>query len=256
MPIMKFATKEAIPEELHDGVTETDDGQFEVNVALTSKVTEFRDTNIAVSKERDTLVNVNKEYKAIVGDDVSAFSESLLSLRATQQQVDDGKLSANKDVEEEVKKRTESMRSGYDDQLKANASTIVELKSNVGTLNSAINRNIIGNAVTAAVTSPNSGVHLSAINDLIARAATRFVIEDGTLVSRNGEAIVYGADGTTPQSVSEWLESLKPNNQHLFIAPSGGGAGGGDKKFGGFSKEEYSKLNPRQKLELANANAV
>lgn len=253
MPIITFKTKEAIPADLHDGVTELEDGTgFEVNLSLTSKVTEFRDNNIKLSEERDTLANVNKEYKAVVGDDVSKFSDSLMALRATQQSVDDGKLSENKDVEEEVKKRTESMRSGYDDQLKENASTIVELKSNVGTLNSAINRNTIGNAVTAAVTATDSGVHLSAINDLITRATRRFVIEDGNLVARNGEAIVYGSDGTTPQSVSEWIESLKQNNPHLFIAPKGGGAGGGDSKFGGHSVEDYSKLTGKQKLELAN----
>lgn len=253
MPIITFATKEAIPADLHEGVTEKEDGTgFEVNLSLTSKVTEFRDNNIKLSEERDTLVNVNKEYKAIVGDDVKTFADSLTSLRATQQSVDDGKLSENKDVEEEVKKRTESMRSGYDDQLKENAATIVELKNNVGTLNTSINRNTIGNAVQAAVTSSESGVHLSAINDLITRATTRFVVEDGNLVARNGEAVIYGSDGTTPQTVTEWIEGLKPTNPHLFIAPKGGGAGGGDKKFGGHTKEDFSKLTGKQKLEIAN----
>lgn len=253
MPIITFKTKEAIPADLHDGVTELEDGAgFEVNLSLTSKVTEFRDNNIKLSEERDTLVNVNKEYLAIVGDDVKTFSDSLIALRKTQQSVDDGNLSENKDVEKEVTKRTESMRSGYDDQLKENAATIVELKSNVGALNSAINRNIVGNAVTAAVTATDSGVHLSAINDLITRASNRFIVEDGALIARNGEAIVYGADGTTPQSVTEWIESLKQKSPHLFIAPKGGGAGGTDKKFGGHTEADYSKLSGKQKLEIAN----
>ena len=252
MPIITFSNKEAIPTDLHDGVTETEDGKFEVNLSLTSKVTEFRDNNLTLSEERDKLKTENSTYASIVGEDTAEFTTLLESLRATQQSVDDGTLTVDKDIETEIKARVSSMKVGYEEQLKENAGVIVELKNSVGNLNNTINGNIIGNAVQVVVNAADSGIHASAISDLTTRAMKRFAVESGKLIARQGDAIIYGTDGATPQTITEWTETLKKSDPHLFIQSGGGGGGEGNKKFGGLQGDEYKNLNAREKLNLSN----
>ena len=59
----------------------------------------------------------------------------------------------------------------------------------------------------------------------------------------------------------EWIEKLKTTAPHLFRGSNGGGAAGntnssgasgGDAKFGGMSREEFLKLSPEAKLQLAH----
>lgn len=252
MPIMQFETKEAIPTDLHGDVTETADGKFEVNLSLTSKVTEFRDNNLALSEERDTLKASNRTYEDIVGDDVTKFTDSLDKYKATQQAVDDGTLTENTDIEEAITTRVASMKTGYEDQLKDSASEVAQLKTTVGNLHTKINGNIIGTAVQRVVNKAESGIQVSAISDLTFRAMKRFAVEDGKLIARQGDAIIYGTDGATPQTPAEWIDTLKKSDPHLFITSNGGGGGQGSAKLGGMNEEDYKKLSAREKLSLAN----
>lgn len=61
MPDIVYDTLEAIPEGLRENAKKGDDGKFTVKVVLQSKLDEFRDSNIRVSKERDDLLAVIKK---------------------------------------------------------------------------------------------------------------------------------------------------------------------------------------------------
>lgn len=254
MPLMKFDEKDSIPKELHDDVVEKD-GKFEVNLSLTSKVTEFRENNTTIAKERDTLLEQNKLYLNVVGDDMDEFTESLTKMKETQQQVDDGKLTGSADIELQLKKRTEKMVSNHSDEIKQKDAKITELSDNAGVLLNEIKKNTITHAVQAVINSKDSGIQPSAASDIANRANDRFVVEKGDVIARTADgSIIYGSDGTTPESVHEWVEGLKKDSPHFFITSGGGGGGGGDedKKYGGIPKEDFDKMTGRQKLEHAN----
>jgi hypothetical protein len=80
---------------------------------------------------------------------------------------------------------------------------------------------------------------------------------NGQLVAKDGDAIIYGADGATPMSPSEWVRGkLREQAPYFYKNSSGGGATGGgtagDAKFGGMAEAEFRKLAPEKKLALAN----
>lgn len=256
MPIVVFDTKDSIPSDFEGEVKPTDDGKFQVNLSLTSKVTEFRENNVTVSAERDALAEEVSKYKEVIGDDLEEFTTSLTTLKDTRQQVEDGKLTKKTDIEQEVSKRTTKMRDEYEAKLRESATRESNLKANVAELQTQSNRSSIAAQVQAVINSEDAGIHASAAADITARAVGRFTVtEDGEVLAKNGDSIIYGADGTTPESVSEWMQGLKETSPHFFKESTGGGAKGGD-KFGGLSKEEYSNLSARKRLEMHNAGQL
>ena len=252
MPLMKFDNKDSIPSEFQDEVKEKD-GKFEINLSLTSKLSEFRDNNVAVAKERDELKATVTTLTDIVGEDASEFNETLSKLRETQQQVDDGKLTKQSDITAELTKRTEKMQATHTEELSQKDAKIKDQGIKLGELGSEIKRNTIHHAVQSVINSKDSGVQPSAAGDIAHRAMSRFVVEGGEVIAKNADgAIIYGNDGTTPESLTEWMESLKKDSPHFFIQSNGGGGGGGDKKHGGMDKKEFEGLSGRQKLAVAN----
>lgn len=252
MPLIKFDNKDTIPSELHGEVKEVD-GKFEINLSLTSKLSEFRDNNVAVAKERDELKETVTTLSGIVGEDAAEFVEELSKLRDTQQQVDDGKLTVKSDITAELNKRTEKMQVTHAEELAQKDAKITTQESKLGELGSEIKRNTIHHAVQSVINSKDSGVQPSAAGDIAHRAMTRFVVENGEVIAKSADgAIIYGSDGTTPESLSEWMEGLKKDSPHFFIQSNGGGGGGGDKKYAGHSKDDFDKMSGRQKLSAAN----
>lgn len=257
MPIVVFEAKDQIPSEFHGEVKEKD-GKFEVNLALNSKVAEFRTNNTSISVERDELKAKVDTYAKIVGEDPTEFETELTKLRKTQQQVEDGELSAKGDIDSVVASRTEQMRKNHEIQIKELGTQKANLEGTVRQLQTDANKNRITSSVQAVIAKKDSGVHPSALTDLSARAAARFKVEDdGSVVAQKTDgSIIYGADGVTPETVEEWISGLKETSPHFFIQSTGGGATGGDKRYGGMSKEDYSNLTAKEKLALANAETA
>jgi hypothetical protein len=69
-----------------------------------------------------------------------------------------------------------------------------------------------------------AGVRETAVEDVLLRARTIFRVVDGRAVPYNGDEIVYGKDGTTPQGIGEWLADQATKAPHLFKETKGGGA--------------------------------
>ncbi len=100
---------------------------------------------------------------------------------------------------------------------------------------------------------PNSGVRPEALHDIATRAYALFKFEDGKMVPKSGEATIYGSDGASPMTVSEWLVKLRNEAPHYFKGNNGGGAAGGkDDKIGGYTQAQIAAMTPQQKLALAN----
>lgn len=257
MPILKFKTKEEIPADFHDIVTEKDGG-FEINVVSSAKLDTFRQNNIAVSQERDQLKQWKTERESIFGEaTLEDFNKELAELRGTAQQVKDGKLTAKTDIEAEVTKRTETMRGTLEAQIAAKAAEAKQWKEKADANETKLKMTIVDNAINSLAIDKKFGLNPKALPDVLSRARGVFEVQaDGSLVAKRNGEILRGEDGTSPMTVSEWLVNLRKEAEYYFLGSNGGGAtgdqGAGAAKFGGLTEQAFNALSPIERLKIAN----
>jgi hypothetical protein len=256
MPVLTFASKDEIPEGLEDSAKQNGD-KWEVNVVPKAKLDEFRDNNIALAEERDTLKATNTQLSGLIGEDADNFKTELEALRKTAQQVSDGKLKKSDDIEKEVDNRVKQMKEQLEAQL-------IEAENKNKTLTAEVHdgkkkyaNTVVDRHITDAVLKEESGVNPSALPDILSRARSTFKVnEKGEVVAMKDENVVmYGSDGATPMTADEWVTTLKKAAPHFFKGNTGGGAGGSDgnnKYPNGMSQEEFQKLPAQQRLAFAN----
>lgn len=257
MPIINFESVDQVPEGLKEYAKEGEDGKVSVNVVPNAKLDEFRDKNIQLSKQLEAVSPVLDRVKRIAGDDLDAFESDISGLRDIARRVQDGELKTDDQIENAVQDRLKVLRDGFEENNKALNRQLGEKTNEVQTLKQRLDRTRIDKDVTAAVIVPESGVRAEALPDVLERAYRLFKVEEDGLVPKKGESVIYGADGASPMTVSEWLVKLRDEAPHYFKGNGGGGAGGGkDEKLGGFSSKQISEMSPQQRLELANKLAA
>jgi hypothetical protein len=254
MPDIIFKTRDEIPEGLRDEVKE-EGGVFKVSVVSTKKLNEFRDTNITVSKERDTLRERLNRVQPIIGDDPDAFAAQYAEMQSVLQQVKDGKLKTTPEIEKAVTERVASMKAELDGQITGLSTKLNAELAEKKSIQAKYDASVRHGQVTQAVIAGDSNINPSALPDILRRADEVFVVQpDGTLVPKKGDSVIYGSDGATPMTVKEWLTKLVQEAPYLGKSSTGGGAGGGTgNTFGGYSQEEFQKLPPAKRLALERA---
>lgn len=254
MPDIVFNTRDELPEELREFAKDAEGGKVIVNLVANEKLKEFRDNNVKVVKERDDLAKELAPFKKIFPEfDENKVVGELNELRTIAKRVKDGDLKESKAVEEALAERTKEMRKGLEDQLSERGKALKAAQDKALAAEQRVKEQAVKIAVRDAISNPNSGVVQSAVQDIIQRAMTVFVVEDDEkVIPKQGGAVLYGQDGVTAMSPLEWLGTLKEQSPHLFKQSNGGGGNVGEKKFGGFSAEDVSKMTPEQKLALAN----
>lgn len=253
MPVMNFDTLESLPEDLREFAKTDDNGKVTINLVSNTKLSEFRDNNTKLSAERDGLVKKVDAFTALIGDDSDAFTVELVGLRETAQQVADGKLKGTEKIALEVETRITEMKSGFDKQLQDAGKEIAAWKDKAGSADSKFKRSVVGQAITNAAIAADSGVDTAALPDILERAYKIFGVEDsGNIVPKNGEAVIYGGDGTTPMTPNEWIAKLKDTAPHFFMKSAGSGAGGGDNGIPkGIDQKIWDGMSGSQKMKLA-----
>lgn len=262
MPVFKFKTKEEIPTDLHDHVKEAaDKSGFEINLAPNAKLDEFRQNNIAVSKEKDDLKKIVDVLRPLLGEkSAEDFAKEYGDLTGIAQKVKDGKLQASDAVEAEVTKRTETMRSTLESQIAAKAAEAATWKQKAEQADTVLKMSKLDNAINALALDAEIGLNPKATPDVLARARSVFEVQaDGSFIpKRNGE-ILRGENGVDPMTPKEWLKSLRKEADYYFLKSQGGGAAGdagaGQAKFGGMAEADFMKLSPMERLKIANRQA-
>lgn len=256
MPVLNYETLDAVPEGLREFAKEVD-GQITVKVVAEPKLAEFREKNITLAQERDQLDERAKKLAALVGEDPEKFQAELTELRETAQKVQDGQLQASDDVEKAVRARIAKMQEDYEGQLKARAEEAKAWQAKANTVQGQFDRSIVDQHITRAVINPAVGAHAEALPDILSRAYDVFNVENGKLVARQGDTVIYGSDGATPLTPAEWLNDLKSSAPYFFKGSMGGGAAGdGPGTVAGMSKAEFAKLPASERLRLANEGKV
>lgn len=198
-----------------------------------AKLKEFRDNNIKLMKELETLQNQLKS----IGDPAKIEEmKKKIQLIEDKQMIEAGKL------DELVAQKVERMKQDYENQITALKDAVdkkqTELEKKTTQLSSVLIDSEITRAVTAAGV-PRKG----ALDDLIARGRRVWHLdEDGKPIPKDGDKILYGKDGKAAMTFDEWAAVQKEVAPYLFEATSGSNAHGDKGKGGTTTTETLSKI--------------
>jgi hypothetical protein len=251
MPIeLSYDNLDAVPEELR-GDAKQNGTKFVVNVVSNKKLSEFRDNNIALSQERDTLKGKVGTYETLVGPDVEKFTGELTELRTIAQKVKDGSLKGSDAIEQAVQNRVKETKESYETQLRDAGGKLTSVTAERDTWKQKYEQSVLQQQITSAVVHKDSVANPEALADILARAERVFQVQpDGSVVPKKGETVIYGADGTTPMSAKEWLAKLVAEAPYLGKSSAGSGAAGnraGDQMYG-MSHEAFMQLDPAERI--------
>jgi hypothetical protein len=246
MPEIVFEALDKVPEGLREHAKE-EDGKISVNVVPKTKLDEFRETNIKLAQERDSLKSSFDPYKEIIGDDPGKFKKSFEELQKIQKRVKDGELVANTSLEEAIAARTKELRADLEGKISSLSSDRDAWKDKATTIENKHKRSIVDRHVTSAVLSKDSGARPDALSDILERAYKTFKVDETkeAIIPYEGEQVIYGSDGASPMSPLEWLRKMKETSPYFFQSSGGGGAGGGPGIPGpqGYSQEQIAKMD-------------
>ncbi|HWI57864.1 MAG TPA: hypothetical protein VNZ22_11605 [Bacillota bacterium] len=205
----RYTKKEEIPTE-HAGLYAEREGAWvlEVEGAVDkSRLDEFRQTNIALLKERDELKH---RFAGIDPEQVKA-------LEAEKQKLE---LQAHGHKPEEVERligeRVKSARAEAEKQLAAIAAERDGLNARL--INIQIDQGIMSAAT-------RRGLRATALPDITARARQVFRLVDGLprVLEADGKTVRTGKDGVSPMDLEEWIETQVTEAPHLFESQAGSG---------------------------------
>lgn len=208
---------EDVPEELRSYYRQQDDGRYKFGAEDVEDVTHLKTAlerqKAEGQKARATLQELRESTDGIDFD----LARQLLEEHEKGQR----KKAIDEDrVEElittEVEKRIAKMRDKHGEDLR----TLTEERD---LLRGRLEKVLIDNSLSSEAT--KAGILADALPDVIRRGRERFSLHDDKVVARDGEGnILYGPDGQTSQSVTEFMEELKASARHLFAPSQGGGA--------------------------------
>ncbi len=200
--------------------------------AVEAAVQGLKGTNASLKNEKTELKN---QLTAIMSklDGVGGVDqlEGLNELRQKLEQDEMLQLLKDGKHEEYIDRRTEGMRRSHQTELEARDGKIATLE---GTAQSAVRKlheTLLDVDVRSAATKVN-GFDATATDDALLWAKNLFeyseehncpVMYEGAGEDRQ---LVYGKDGKSPKSVTEWLEEQRETKRHWFGASKGSGAGG------------------------------
>ena len=227
----KFKTREEIPAE-HVNLYVERDGAFVLDaegVVEKIKLDEFRNSNVALVKERDEL---KQRFEGIDPDEVRKLAEEKRKLELQAQG------HKPEEIDKLVGERIKGLKADWDKQLGAVTTERDSLTSRLTAIQ-------IDQGVLTVAT--KRGLRPTAIPDITARARLVFKLVNGAprAFESDGSTVRYGKDGVTPMTLEEWVDAQVADAPHLFESNAGGGAAGNGA--GGAAGSGRSVKNPFRK---------
>lgn len=253
-----------VPEDLRDHAKEVE-GKYTVKVAPAEKITEFRENNVKLSQERDSLNQVLTKYETVTGVPLAEikkledFAKSLETLRETKKRVDDGVLVENTSLEEASAQRVTEVTNSFKAQLADLARDRDAQRDRVAKAEQRANNMMIENALRLVASDPEVGMIESAVKHLLPEAFHVFRVEDnGRVVPKTADGtIIYGTDGVNPMTVKEWMLRQRETSAYLFKGSNGGGSGGSIETNGGrVDAAAIAKMSPAERINYARKHGL
>lgn len=261
MASLTYATLTDVPDDLRDNAKE-EDGKYVVKVTSADKITEFRENNVKLSKERDTLVAQVTRYEQVTGvplaevsnGKLDSFAKVLEGLRETKKRVDDGALVENSSLEEAAAQRVTDVTNNLKNQLAEMARERDTHKEARTKSEERSNQMMVENSIRLVASDPEVAMLDKAVNLVLPQAFRVFRVEEsGKIMPKTSDGtVIYGSDGVTPMSVKEWLLKQRDDNDFLFKGSKGGGANGSDQKgTGRMTNAELAGMSLQQRINYA-----
>lgn len=254
MADLTYDTQEAVPEDLRENA-ENKDGKFVVSVSPTKKVTEFRDSNLSLSRERDGANATIAKIRTDFGYDPEKhdeFKATLDGLRTTDQQVRDGKLVKDTSLDDAVQKRTGEMQRQHQAQVDGLTTNNTNLTNENKELRLRLDNMEIDTRVGAAAAMETSGLRVDAIEAVKDAARKVFQMRDGKLIPIDADGnIIYGSDGTKPMEPLEWIKTKLAQSSPFFFKESSGGGSGGGRGNGAPGGLKFGEGTPQERMRQA-----
>lgn len=174
---------------------------------------------------------------------------------------EEAKLIAEGKIGDVIDRRTERMRTAFEQRVAESNQKAQELEQNYRSLESNYHQMQIDAAVRDAAIAAK--VTPSAIDDILYRARQVFSVTDGKILSKDQSTneVRIGPDGKKPYSPSDFLTDLAKQAPHFWPQSTSGGftgQGGTAKDFDTAAKQalasangmaEYRRLRAKQKAE-------
>ena len=226
----KIAKLEDVPEAVRALYIPDAAGGFVLDaegVVPKERLDEFRTNNIALQQRIDQVKNI----------DPARYAE----LVALQTSIQEKKLMDAGQVDEVVNLRVATMKTALEGENNT-------LKNSLAASTRQLEMLMIDNVVKSVAI--KAGVVPTAVDDIVLRAKTTYVVENGVPTPKNDGKVVYGKDGTNPMPINEWVDGLRTSAPHLFQGSTGGGAGGGNHASG---NKDMGKMSAIEKINAGLA---
>ncbi len=209
---------------------ERSDGKFQLKLeddpvaAQKKKLDEFRSNNRSLHAQKEEMERKLEELGNI---DPNKYQEALSALDKISQ-LEEADLLKEGKVDEIVSKRTETMRSKYEQDLQAKTAALTETTDKYNQLHEQLTGIKIDQSIQSAVEKVGK-VRPGAMPDVLNRARSLWKLnEEGKPQAIENGSQKYGASGD-PLTMDEWAQDLVSSASFLFDAAGGGGGGGGKK---------------------------
>lgn len=220
---------------------------------ITPEIQALIDQQVAGLKAKNgELIAASKTYKLEMDAMKAQFEgvdiEAVKGLLKRAGHDEETRMLAEGKVDEVFSRRTDRMKQDYDKQFQAKDGELKRYQQ----ANQKLSARALSDAVAKAAV--KAGALPTALEDIVLRAQHSgwIVNEDGEVVARKGDEVLYGKDGKSPLTAEEWANSLREAAPHLFQQPSGTGApgsgGGGGAAQGNFGGSKQDRLTAIKKL--------
>lgn len=210
--------------------TKGEDGKYHLDVegmVGKSKLDEFREKNVQMAKELQTLKDKLAQFDGI---DLKKYQELVQSFENDTER----KLIKEGKIDEVFQMRLAKLQQSYEEKLKAKDTQIAQLTKERDSATQDRDTHIVTSELSRAITDPESGFHPNADRIIQDQVLKNFKYRDGKVVRVNAEgAIVFGEKGE-PATIGEFLTEIAKDHPYLVKSSSGGGASnnGGPKNSG------------------------
>lgn len=223
--------------------------QTALKEALASKFKEAVDQEVTGLKTKNQeLLGQNKTLKGDLDSFKSQFDgldiEAVKNIVSKAGQDEETRLIAEGKMDEVVARRTERLRGDFEKQVQAEKDRADKAESFANRFKDKVLSDSIREAAAKAGALPE------AAEDIILRARNTFRLnEEGIPLALDVDGqVIYGKDGKTPLTPSEWAESMRETAPHLWPRPQGAGQTG-DR--GGRAGKKWSDLTETERAQLA-----
>jgi len=208
---------------------ETVNVQAQIDAAVQNAVagiTANRDEILAEKRElKDQLTASIGQLDGLGGKD---GVNALLELKTRLEKDEMGKLVSEGKHDEWFDRRTQAMRADFENQMTGANGKLEEAINRASNAERSYTGLKIENEVRSACASSEGFVGEGATQDALLRAQNIFEYDPkaGVVIRDENGGVVLGKDGSTPKTVSEWLDEQKESSRHWWGISQGAGVNG------------------------------